>query len=298
MRGSDSKILSAALLAAIALSGCAAHEGSAKLGDTELSAESGVLTPPKGDPIATAAFWGTRYDRDPSDIPSATAFSAALRKIGQTSEAVSVMLKTERIASDDPDVRLELGRALISDGRAFEGVRHLEDASRLRPGDWSILSAHGVALDQIGEHKAAQAQYNKALTISPNNVAVMNNKALSLALQGDLTDAELILRRATGSSGASAQVRQNLALVLGLKGDFSSAERLARGDLPPKLADNNMAYYRSLLSQPAYWRDLQALDSQDSGGADSEAYIDVPSGAPLQPTSVSGGAPLKLGPRR
>ena len=40
-------------------------------------------------------------------------------------------------------------------------------------------------------------------------------------------------------------MRQNLALILGLEGKLAEAERLERQDLPPELAEANMAYLRA-----------------------------------------------------
>ena len=49
---------------------------------------------------------------------------------------------------------------------------------------------------------------------------------------------------------ASAKARQNLALLLGMEGRLNDAERLMREDLPPEVADNNLAYLRAV-SAPA-----------------------------------------------
>lgn len=41
-------------------------------------------------------------------------------------------------------------------------------------------------------------------------------------------------------------MRQNLSLVLGLQGKFPEAEKLMRQDLPPEVAENNLAYLRAV----------------------------------------------------
>ena len=77
-------------------------------------------------------------------------------------------------------------------------------------------------------------------------------------------------------AGGDARIRQNLALVLALSGEMREAERLARSDLPPLVADNNVQYYRQLMNQPAYWGEYAAED------------VDVPdfdNGAPLAPSA-------------
>ncbi|MEK7266841.1 MAG: hypothetical protein AAB227_12170, partial [Pseudomonadota bacterium] len=81
---------------------------------------------------------------------------------------------------------------------------------------------------------------------------------LSFALDGDLSQAKSILRAAATMRGADARIRQNLALVLAMKGEMREAERLARSDLPPQIADQNIDYFRALVNQPAYWQELAA----------------------------------------
>ena len=231
------------------------------------------------DPIAAAAFWGTRYNRDQSDAQTAVKFSNALRKIGSVDEAVGVMQKTANRFPDDSDVSLEYGKTLIEDGRAFEAVRHIEIAATQNPDNWSVLSAYGVALDQIGEHDAAREKYDRALAMAPSAVSVLNNKGLSYALEGKLTLARQTLRRAVATPGADARIRQNLALVHAIAGDLKDAERLARSDLPPQAADNNIDFFRSMVNQPAYW-DEYAATGVDVPAFDQAPATDAP--APLK----------------
>lgn len=228
------------------------------------------------DPIAAAAFWGTRYNTDQSDPAIATQFSKALRKINSVDEAMAVMQKASGLHPDNGDVALEYGKVLVETGRAFEAVRHLENAVTANPTDWSAVSAYGVALDQIGEHAAARAKYDRALTLAPRAVSVLNNKGLSYALEGNLKKAAVTLRGAASQAGGNARIRQNLALVLALSGDLSGAERLARSDLPPQVANNNIDYFRQLMNQPAYWGEYAATN------VDTPTFDSVPA-APLTP---------------
>lgn len=225
------------------------------------------------DPIAAAAFWGTRYNTEQSNPDVAVKFSQALRKIGSTEEAVGVMQKTSTQHADNIEVNLEYGKVLVESGRAFEAVRYLETAAVAQPNNWRTLSAYGVALDQIGEHDAARQKYDRALAMSPGEITVLNNKGLSYALDGNLSSARATLRQAATSAGGDARVRQNLALVLALSGEMREAERLARSDLPPLVADNNIGVYRQLMNQPAYWGEYAATN------------VDMPEfdGAPLAP---------------
>ncbi|MBB4657731.1 tetratricopeptide repeat protein [Parvularcula dongshanensis] len=248
------RLLAAASLAA--LCACASVSGSGLSPDelTVIGQESG----PDGlDPIAEAAFWGTRYDRNPSDATIATSFSRALRSIENNEESLRVMGQMAQRAPEDARVQLEYGKSLIANERPYEAVRPIERSIELGLyEDWSAYSAYGVALDKTGRHRDAREQYDRALALSPGNAQVLNNKGLSYALQGDGGMAERTLRAATGGPGGTARMRQNLALVLGLNGKTGEAEMLARSDLPPRVADGNVAYFRSLVAQPSYWGGL------------------------------------------
>lgn len=266
--------------AAVALSACGTVQktkSAAGVGDDVYRDAIGVYSSTSVedgmDPIAAAAFWGTRYNTEQGNPDVAVKFSQALRKIGSTNEAVDVMQKASTQHAANTEVGLEYGKVLVEAGRAFEAVRYLETAAAQRPDDWRTLSAYGVALDQIGEHDAARQKYNRALAMSPGEVNVLNNKGLSYALGGDLSAARATLRQAAASAGSDARVRQNLALVLALSGEMREAERLARSDLPPMVADNNIGVYRQLMNQPAYWGEYAATNA------------DVPEfdGAPLAP---------------
>ncbi len=318
---SMTKLLTTAGLGAmmILMSACASVQSDNKqaLRDA-IGASTNTQQDGKGlDPVANAAFWGTRYNREPDNKNVAISFSAALRKIGSHDEALNIMGKTAELNPEDPIVMFEYGKTLIEDSRAFEAIRHLEFAKRKTPDNWQVLSAYGVALDQIGEHNEARKQYNLALQIAPNSVSIMNNKGLSYALSGDLDLAYSILTQATGNLRANSQVRQNLALVSALKGDIKSAERLARSDLPPQVADNNVAYFRNLLSQPAYWQDFAAneittpsfdeeLETDFGVSVDTESLDALPLEPKPEPLDITpedeeaednnDGAPLVLGP--
>lgn len=268
---------------AIALSACAStpRATSANVSSDEYRDAIGVYSDPaadKGlDPIAAAAFWGTRYNTDQTDPAVAVRFSKALRKIGSTAEAVGVMQKAASLHPDDAEVSLEYGKVLVEGGRAFEAVRYLETAVASAPTDWRALSAYGVALDQIGEHETARVKYDRALSMAPGEVMLLNNKGLSYALDGNLSMARATLRQAASSAGSDSRIRQNLALVLALSGEMREAERLARSDLPPIVADNNIDVYRQMMNQPAYW------DQYAAGDVEIPNFDDVPA-APLSPS--------------
>ena len=233
------------------------------------------------DPIASAAYWGTRYDRTPTDPKVAVSFSKALRAVDNNEEALRVIQHASVRIGDDADVLLEVGKALIANDRAHEAVRPIERSIAMgNVDDWSAHSALGVAYDKIGKHGRARRHYDTALTLAPNKAQILNNKGLSYALAGDARMAERTLRIATTAPDGSSRMRQNLALVLALNGRTTEAERLARSDLPPSVADQNVSYYQNLVRGPAYWQDL------DSANVDLPDFGDDPNSISLAPQAT------------
>jgi Flp pilus assembly protein TadD len=116
-----------------------------------------------------------------------------------------------------------------------------------------------VAYEQSKRDTEALAAHRQALALAPHEASALSNLAMFQASHGDTAEAERLLRRAVALPGANATVRQNLALVLGLQGKMAEAEALARQDLPPELADRNLAYLRAASSPAPPSRSWDAL---------------------------------------
>jgi len=267
--------VAATFCSVLALAACSSASTGAGTG-TELSAtdaaqaridepalrEAAVESAKTQDYVAAAAYWGALYERSPNDTGVAVQYSKALRQIGSLEQSLTVMQRAQIKAPQSTDVLSEFGKALTASGRPDQAYAMLTEAANAAPRDWTIQSALGVTLDQMGRYDEAKSHYGKALSLSPDNPSVLTNLGLSYALTGDLDTAERMLRKAVADQKGDAYARQNLAIILGLKGNFDEAERLARADLPPNVADSNMAYLRAMLSQPALWKQMETLDDK------------------------------------
>jgi Flp pilus assembly protein TadD len=196
------------------------------------------------DPLSRSAFWQRELTLDPADAEAAVGLSAALRSMGKYDEAADTVDRMMVIAPRNEEVLLESARAHIGAGHGFYAIQPLKDAEALAPKDWRPVSLMGVALEQTQRPDEAMVAYNQALKLSPDNPAVLSNLALFQATRGDAAGAEALLRRAAAQPTSTAQERQNLALVLGLEGKTAEAEHLMRQDLPPEVADANLAYFK------------------------------------------------------
>lgn len=229
----------------------------------------------KGGPQSGAvspgvAYWTRKFKENPHDIQASIGLSKELRKEKKYEEALGVMLRATAISKNDPYLLAEMGKTMVERGSNEEGLKFLDQAAIWLPSEWSIMSARGIALDQQEKHRAAQDAYQIALTYSPGNPVILANYGLSLAMEGRLGEAENKLRQAVAHPKASKEVNLNLALILGLTGDFEESERIARIHLEPATVEENMAYLRSLLAQPARWR--RPTDGDYDNVIDEDAY--------------------------
>lgn len=186
------------------------------------------------------------YAQHPEDLSLGLGLARNLRFSGEPQNEVPLV--NQLIAKNGRTVPLllELGKAYLAADQDNLALPTLLEAKSKEPGNWEILSTLGVAYDYQGNYADARDAYAQALIASPSNPNVLNNLALSQASSGDLDGAIATLQQAIDQPTAAAETRQNLALLLALKGDPAGAERLVRKDLPPEIADNNIAYFRMI----------------------------------------------------
>jgi len=210
--------------------------------------------------------WGERYKANPKDPEAAIAYAQALRMGEQRAQAVAVLEQSAIHNPNNMKVLGAYGRALADAGDFKRALDVLGRAHTPDKPDWRILSVQGAVLDQMGRHAEAQRYYASALKIAPGEPSVLSNLGLSYALSNNLPQAEKTLRQAAAGKGIDPRVRQNLALVVGLQGRFAEAEDIARADLPPDRAAENVAYLKQMLATPDRFRRLG--ESGRSGAAD------------------------------
>jgi Flp pilus assembly protein TadD len=230
------------------LTGC----GSAGIFGSQKTPEAATIAafesgdPENQDYAGAAAYWGAKYEANRGDIKAALNFARNLRLMGGARQAVAVLKDIVMKAPDDALVLSEYGKALTSVGRSQDAIPFLARATQMDSSDWSSYSAYGVALDQAGNHEVARQNYEIALKLSPGNATVESNIAMSHVLAGRIDQGEIILRRLVSRPDATPQMRQNLAMIASLKGNPVEAEQLAREDLAPEQATNNLAVLRQM----------------------------------------------------
>jgi Flp pilus assembly protein TadD len=248
------------LLVAVALSvgACQSSSSSSRLGDSAIG-ESSIA---QGS-IKDTARAGQEWEADPGNIERGLAYAANLQAMGQVDDMIKVLDEVARRNPDDAKFQAYYGKQLTHHGRAEAGERVLRRLVDSGNADWRVHSALGSALDQQGRFSQARGQYDIALKAGAKKLTVLNNIGMSYMLEGNVEAAEDTFRQATALPGGDVEprLRQNLALAVGLQGRFEEARDIASRDLPPDTVDANMAYLRTMLSQPDTWQKLKPTAS-------------------------------------
>ena len=213
--------------------------------------------------IKDTAKAGQEWRADPGNIERGLAYAANLQALGQIDEQMKVLDELTRRNPNDVKLAAYYGKQLTHHGRAADGERTLLRVIAAGQADWRVHSALGSALDQQGKFTEAREQYATALQAGAKKLTVLNNIGMSYMLEGDLKAAEATLREASSlpDGDVEPRVRQNLALAVGLQGRFEEAREIASRDLPPATVEANMAYLRSMLSEPNTWQKLKPTAS-------------------------------------
>lgn len=214
------------------------------------------------EPLARAAFWAHEANLDAHDEEAGVKLATALRALGRNEEAADAAGRVLVVDPTNRDALLEAARDYLAGGQGFYAIEPLTKLQAQDGKNWRLYSLLGVAYDQTQRPEDAEAAWRQALALSPDNPAVLSNLAMHDAVRGQAAEAEKLLRQAAAQPGATLQVRQNLALVLGFEGKLAEAERLERQDLPPQLADANMAYLRAAVGGGEHnWRSVEKAEA-------------------------------------
>jgi Flp pilus assembly protein TadD len=216
---------------------------------------------------------GQRYQAKPSDADVALRYARALRKTGQNAQAAAVLQQATIHNPNDKRLLGDYGRALAENGRLKEAFEMLDRAHTPDRPDWRVFSAQGAVLDQMGRHETARRYYEAALAIVPDEPSVLSNLGLSYALSKELPKAEETLRKAASTGSKDKRVRQNLALVVGLQGRFHEAQEIARAELPPAGAAENIAYLQEMLPKKSVAAETKTAAAKHDDATDRTGSI-------------------------
>src|SRR2546426_1988666 len=144
---------------------------------------------------------------------------------GSESEQAYIALKRESSSSTvsapqgppalSPKLQKELGKATaaLQANRLEEAQRHLDEAYRLAPGNPEVNYIRGLLADRQGKLAAAQASWEKTLSLDPKHGLTLQALATIMARKGDYPAAKGYLDRALQVDANSWRAHELMAVV-------------------------------------------------------------------------------------
>jgi Flp pilus assembly protein TadD len=111
-------------------------------------------------------------------------------------------------------------------GQPELGLKELEEAHRLDPGNLKVADALAQCCDELGMGARAQQIYLEALALAPDPPALQNNLCFSYYQGGNWTQAETCYRKTLTRQPDNQAARNNLGLVLCRQGRQEEARRM------------------------------------------------------------------------
>jgi Flp pilus assembly protein TadD len=145
----------------------------------------------------------------------------------------AVLLAATQLQPNHALANYLLGKRYLAEGR-FEDARSAFQRGRTtRPEDLDLSIGEGIANDMLGEHRAAQRIYQRAMGLNrdANLINLTTNLALSHLLSDEPKRAVELLKPLVKKPGAPAVTRHNLALAYGMLGKNSEAKKILDGEI-------------------------------------------------------------------
>ncbi|MBN8649135.1 MAG: tetratricopeptide repeat protein [Caulobacterales bacterium] len=213
------------------------------------------------DIVSRARFWVTEFVKNQKDEEACLEASSALEQIGSYDRAIEIAATGIQVNEKNMLLWRNLGMSLLKSGQASAAIGAFTKASLLAPNDANLKNYLAISYDNLGNFDMAYKTYGEARKLSPNDPNFPTNQGFSLLMAGDFKGAEAILSEAIKMPNPPIQARQNLALAIGLQGRLKESEKIASEDLPPALAQKNIAYLREMLDGS---QDRWKLDKQSA----------------------------------
>jgi Flp pilus assembly protein TadD len=169
-----------------------------------------------------------------------------------------------------PGDPLSQGRALLEHGYDAEAIRELSIAAVNGTNLVEANNLLGLAHDRLGNHAAARAYYERALSVAPNDARVINNLGYSFYLDDRYKDALSKLKTAARLAPESAEIYNNLGFVYARLDKYDDALKSfarAGGDFYARMRTG------ALLE--AAGRDLEAIKHYEAARRIDPASADV-----------------------
>jgi predicted O-linked N-acetylglucosamine transferase (SPINDLY family) len=179
------------------------------------------------------------------------ALGASLQSLGRLNESLEAKKISVELAPNDAEVHLNLGNAYLEQGKFNDAIVSLRRGLVIAP---HLGDAHynlALALEKIGNLKAAEESYLSALNLGNSHTAVSSNISLAelLVKKGDLEKAKIHYSEIIQKEPNFAQAYYLLGDIFIIEENWQKAEYYYRGALAtnhPDLQANLSAVYSHL----------------------------------------------------
>ncbi|MFO0587585.1 MAG: tetratricopeptide repeat protein [Polyangiaceae bacterium] len=177
----------------------------------------------------------------------------------------------EGLSSGTANTEVQRAIQYVKNGSYAEAKEHAEKALAEKPDHPEATFLMGVAVEHLGDKKAAEDWYKKTLKIDPGMVdASLNLGALYLDPPPRPDDAIAVLKAAAEKAPAAFDIQSNLAYAYSLKNDFANASKAYDAALAVKEdVDTRYAYGALLIDAKELPRAAEQLKKALDGTKDA-----------------------------
>jgi len=176
-------------------------------------ANLGNLESRLGDPAAAAANYRHALRLEPRFLPAYTQLAELYRNAGQEALADSTLRAGLQQVPGSPDLKYQLGLALIRQKRTGDALPYLEAAAA--SGESRYIYVYGVALYEAGRPREAVAELQKAVRAAPDNQELLYGLASIAAAAGQPEVALPPARKLAALNPDNAEIQQFVAKLEG-----------------------------------------------------------------------------------
>lgn len=189
--------------------------------------------------------------------------------------------KGVRWAAEDTSRLLRNAQYFKLMGQPELGIKELEEAHRLNPGNLEVADALAQYYDELGLGSQAQQIYLAALALAPDNPALQNNLGFSYYRAGNWSEAEKCYRQTLSRQPTNQFARNNLGLALCRQGRQEEARRLWQEAHGEEVAAQKLTEALAALGMTGESRDVQQARRSAPGQSGSRHSPRVATAGPL-----------------
>jgi Flp pilus assembly protein TadD len=197
-----------ALLAWVALSGCAGDRKNNELYKKGIAAQS------RGDNDTAITCMNTILQNEPRDATAHNELGVAYEAKGDLDKAIINYDEAVKLSPKDADFRYNLGSALGRRGDLDQAISNLDEAIRLNPKLASAYGNRGSIFENRGDFQNAISDYNSAIRLAPDFSMNYAARANAYAAEGEFDKAVADNSKAIELGPKNAEAYNSLGWLL------------------------------------------------------------------------------------